>query len=61
MQDTAAVTDVTDMEHTIALQEQLHGGSDLCAAELYAAIKPSSVAEVDDAVGNSCREQASCR
>jgi hypothetical protein len=46
VQDAAAVTDVTDMEHTTAPQEQLHGGSDLCAAEMYAAIKPYSMAEV---------------
>jgi hypothetical protein len=44
--DDAAGADVNDMEHSTVPKEQLQGSPDLCAAEIYAAIKPSSVPEV---------------
>lgn len=58
-QGNEAVADAADMEHSTMPTEQLQGGPELFAAEMYAAIKPSSVAEVRDSVTNRVAESMS--
>ena len=54
------MTEAADMEHSIMPTEQLQSGFDLFAAHLYAAIKPSSVAEVRDSVTQTVARSMCC-